>query len=112
MIQHRQKTRWNVVIPLSILDNSKHMEIGLVVNLSARGMAVIGRMALPLDQPLELWLKFPNPSDPVLPVTAAAKWLEQDSKTRHYTIGLSFITVSPETLSVLQNAVAADESFF
>lgn len=110
----RQQQRWNLVAPVSVSLRETGQLLGHAVNLSLRGMLVVGEVPIELNRCLEVDLEIPGDNGqwrktPFM-ATAVRTYPEPDDPTLHNT-GFHIEYVEPASLFALQRLIHELETF-
>ena len=100
--ERRRSKRWNLIIPLRLLEVGSEICVGRVVDISLHGMRVVSDCALDEEDSMHFDLEMPDDQDQwtKMRVHAAAVHSRRDAESGEFTTGFEFLEYEPNLMKL------------
>lgn len=107
MPDKRQVKRRHLIYYLSIFERSTDRLVGQLVDITTRGFMLTSENPLESGLRMELRMVLPDVIDGDNQITfdAVSVWCKKDINPNFYAIGFEFESVSPKTLTIVENLI-------
>lgn len=112
--ERRVQQRWNLIVPLAVYNRADGALIGHVVNVSLRGMLLVGDQPLPIGERFSVELELPGDEgqwDRTPVVANSVRSFTDPDDDSIINTGFQFEEVSPQALFSLQRLIEDITSF-
>ncbi len=107
-VDKRKVQRWHLVFYLRVFDGISNRIVGHLVDISAKGMMLVGDAPIEKNQVLALRVRLPKEQDGRREILfeATCRWCRQDANPDFYIAGFRLTAMSPDLQEHLKQLVA------
>ena len=116
MLEKRKQGRKSPQFFIGVYDKEKTRQVGRIVNVSSKGLMIIGKHEFRRYADYNISLKLPSEIDENSQIVfdAQCRWCERGGRSKLYTSGLEITNISPENSKLfsqlLEDSLIDDDS--
>ena len=104
MSVERKLKRWQLIKYLSVYESDTGELLGLLVDLTVKGMKLESEKPVPAGEDFYLWMEIVSKR---VDLKARSLWCRFDEKTKLYNMGFRLVHLPDETVSSIEGLIAA-----
>jgi c-di-GMP-binding flagellar brake protein YcgR len=107
MEDRRQKDRKKTGVFFGVYNRDNAKYVGRLVDISNKGMMIIGKSAIKVNEICKLRMDLPEPikDESQIVFDARCKWCEESQKTNLFSVGFEFDKIEPNNSKLIEALV-------